>query len=109
MPGKASHFKAEKVVNRLDRSLVTKERGAFSTRQVTESQCFVKCKHQQLPHSILGNLSAGSRGYEQSDFLFNLWVDDVEFSKRLTNEESVCVIPGGHCFGDGTQTISMDT
>jgi len=28
-------------------------------------------------------------------------VDDVEFSKKLVSEESVCVIAGGHCFGEG--------
>ncbi|KND92276.1 Tyrosine aminotransferase [Tolypocladium ophioglossoides CBS 100239] len=28
-------------------------------------------------------------------------VDDTAFSKKLSDEESVCVIPGGHCFGEG--------
>lgn len=28
-------------------------------------------------------------------------VDDVRFSEELGDEESVSVIPGGHCFGDG--------
>lgn len=29
-------------------------------------------------------------------------VDDMEFSKRLNDEESVCVIPGAHCFSEGS-------
>lgn len=29
-------------------------------------------------------------------------VDDAEFSKRLSDEESVCVIPGAHCFSEGS-------
>lgn len=28
-------------------------------------------------------------------------VDDAAFSKKLSDDESVCVIPGGHCFGEG--------
>ncbi|POR35833.1 Tyrosine aminotransferase [Tolypocladium paradoxum] len=29
-------------------------------------------------------------------------VDDAAFSTKLSDEESVCVLPGGHCFGEGT-------
>ncbi|KAI8713598.1 Aminotran-1-2 domain-containing protein [Fusarium sp. LHS14.1] len=28
-------------------------------------------------------------------------IDDAEFCKKLKEEESICLVPGGHCFGDG--------
>lgn len=28
-------------------------------------------------------------------------VDDTEFCKKLKEEESICLVPGGHCFGEG--------
>ncbi|KAJ3548853.1 hypothetical protein NM208_g797 [Fusarium decemcellulare] len=28
-------------------------------------------------------------------------VDDAEFCKKLKEEEGICLVPGGHCFGEG--------
>lgn len=30
-------------------------------------------------------------------------VDDVDFCKRLAETERVCVVPGSHCFGEGSE------